>query len=271
MGLRLPFQSRSGLWLLAAALLLTLPHQVAAADAVPLAAHRALYTLTMRSARGDITMARGTMAFEIIDACDGWASRQQLAMTITNREGQDIEMLSDYSTFESKDGLRLQFHMRQTTDTSVTSEVSGDAKLERSGGPGEVHYTLPADTTKPLPSGTLFPMMHTATILDAARSGKKFVAVPLFDGTGPDGAQDSSIAIIGWDPPAANKWPELAKLPSGRVHVAFFDRNATKQEPDYEVGMRYWENGIADGLEMDFGDFVMAGKLAELSVPKGGC
>ena len=130
---------------------------------------------------------------------------------------------------------------------------------------------MPEDSIKPLPAGTLFPMMHTATIIAAAEAGKKFVAVPLFDGTGPDGAQDSTIAIIGWEPPAANKWPDLAKLPSGRVHVAFFDRNATKQEPDYEVGMRYWENGIADDLEMDFGDFVMTGKLTTLSVPKGGC
>jgi len=51
--------------------------------------------------------------------------------------------------------------------------------------------------------------------------------------------------------------------------VAFFDRQAASQEPDYEVGMRYWENGIADAMLMDFGDFVMNARLTELKhVPR---
>jgi hypothetical protein len=31
------------------------------------------------------------------------------------------------------------------------------------------------------------------------------------------------------------------------------------------VGMRYGENGVADDLQMDFGDFVMDAKLSELT------
>src|SRR5690242_12306759 len=115
------------------------------------AAHRAFYNLTLASSRGgDIIAARGTMGYEVMDACDGWAVRQRLSMTLTNTEGQDIEMVSDYATWESKDGLKFRFHMKQTTDTAVTSQTDGDAKLERTGGPGEAHYTVPQDTTKPL-------------------------------------------------------------------------------------------------------------------------
>jgi hypothetical protein len=33
--------------------------------------------------------------------------------------------------------------------------------------------------------------------------------------------------------------------------------------PTYEVGMRYWENGVADDMQMDFGDFVMNAKMDE--------
>jgi hypothetical protein len=242
------------------------------AGAVDLAAHKALYNLTLDSARGgDITGASGEMAYEVIDACDGWAVRQRLQMTITNRDGQDIQMVSDYSTWESKDGTKLRFRMKQTTDQAVTSEVAGDAKLDRPGGPGKVTYSVPEDSAKDLPAGTLFPMAHTDAILQAAMAGKKFMAVPLFDGTGPNGAQDSSIAIPSWIAPQPSKWPVLAKLPSGRVRVAFFDRGAGNQQPDYEVGMRYWENGIADDLSMDFGEFVMTGKLKDLALPPHGC
>ena len=63
----------------------------------------------------------------------------------------------------------------------------------------------------------------------------------------------------------------LSALASGRVHVAFFDRDAASQQPDYEVSMRYWDNGVADDLSMDFGDFVMKGTLSELAVLPPGC
>ena len=257
---------------LAAALALGLTASPAfAADPVPMAAHRALYRLTMETSRGgDISAATGTMAYEVTDACDGWATRQRLAMTVTNRDGQDIEMVSDYATWESKDGLSMRFRMRQTTETAVTEQAEGDAQLDSVGGPGKIHYTLPADSVMPMPAGTVFPMAHTVAILQAAEAGKRFLAVPIFDGTGDKGTQDSSIAIISWGPTTTAPYPSLAKLPSGRFRIAFFDRGTKPASndrptgsPDYEVGMKYFANGVADDLHMDFSDFVMQGRLAE--------
>jgi hypothetical protein len=242
------------------------------AAAADLAAHRAIYSLNLEGSHGgDVTSAIGTMAYEVQDACDGWATQQRLQMTITNRDGQDVEMLSDYTTWESKDGLKLRFRMRQTTDKAVTSDVEGDASLPATGQAGVANFTSPDHSSKPLPAGTLFPMMHTVALLKAAQAGKKFIALPLFDGTTADGAQDSSIVVNGWTSATEGKWPELAKLPSGRFHIAFFDRGPEKQQPDYEVSMRYWDNGVADDLDMDFGDFVMAGKLAEFKLLPNGC
>ena len=256
---------------LAAALAL-LAGPASAADAALLAAHKAQYRLTLDSSRrGDVAAAGGSMAYEITDACDGWATRQRLQMTITNRDGQDIEMVSDYATWESKNGLQLRFRMRQTTDTAVSEVVEGTATLEAAGAPGTVFYTVPETKQAALPAGTVFPMMHTAAIIAAAEEGKRFVAIPIFDGTGDDGAQDSSVVITGWNPPAASAYPGLAALPSGRVRVAFYDRTKAAQNPDYEVGMRYWANGVADDLQMDFSDFVMQGKLSELTLPSSGC
>jgi len=230
------------------------------------AAHRAFYNLTLASSRGgDVVAATGTMGYEVIDACDGWAVRQRLSMTLTNSEGQAVQMVSDYATWESKDGLKFRFHMKQTTDTAVTSQTDGDAKLERAGGPGTAHYTVPEDATKPLPAGTLFPMAHTSAILAAAQTGKKFVALPLFDGTDDSGAEDSSIVVLDWKQPAPNQYPLLASLPSTRVRLAFFDHSSSGETPTYQVGMRYWENGVADNLQMDFGDFVMDAKMTDFT------
>ena len=131
----------------------------------------------------------------------------------------------------------------------------------------------------PIPPGPVFPMAHTAAIIAAAEAGKRFITLPIFDGTGDKGTQDSSVAITSWNPkPTDSPYPDLAKLPSGRVHIAFFDRslkptNDSKPagSPDYEVGMKYWANGVADDLTMDFTDFVMQGKLSEFSIPEPHC
>ena len=231
-----------------------------------LLAHRALYTLTLASAKsGDVVAARGTMGYEVTDACDGWAVRQRLRMTISNSDGQDIEMASDYTTWESKDGLKFRFHMRQTTDTAVTSQTDGDAFLRKTGGPGEARYSTPHESISELPAGTVFPMAHTAAIITAARDKKHFLSLPLFDGTDENGVEDSFIVVLDWKPPMPTKWPALAALASTRVHLAFFDHQPGGMLPTYEVAMRYWENGVADDMKMDFGDFVMNAKMKEFT------
>jgi hypothetical protein len=265
---------RHPLWALLAATSLLLADaptggapSLAAHIANGLAAHRILYQLTLESARtGDVTAATGTMTYEVLDACDGWAVQQRLEMALTNRDGQDIQMVSDYATWEAKNGLKLRFRMRQNTESATTQVTSGEAVLESVGGKGEIHYDKPTPATRPLPAGTLFPMWHTANILAAAEQGKKFLSLPLFDGTTDTGAQDTFVVIVNWNKPQPFPISTLAKLPSGRVHVAFFDHSRVNLLPDYEVGMRYWENGVADNLRMDFGDFVMDGKLAQFKM-----
>ncbi len=249
---------------LAALLLLSVP-ALAAGPGIPLAAHKALYEMTLDHARRGVAAAHGTMGYEVIDACDGWAVRQRLDMLVTNTDGQNIEMISDYVTWESKDGRKFRFHMKQTTDEAVTSQTDGDAALDAPGSAGVAHYTTPALTERKLPRGTLFPMAHTAAIIGAARDGKTIVNLPLFDGTSEAGAEDSSLFVTAWNKPAPSEWPVLAKLPSARVHLAFYDWASTDMIPDYQVGMRYWENGVAGDMVMDFGDFVMDAKLAEFA------
>jgi hypothetical protein len=235
------------------------------AAAPELAAHTALYKLTMSKANSDdVVAASGTMTYEVQDACEGWAVQQRLDMKVTNRDGQDVQMVSDYATWEAKNGLKLRFRMRQTTETAVTEITSGEASLQAVGKPGEIHYVEPKEATMPLQGGTVFPMAHTAKLIAGAEEGQKFMSIPLFDGTSANGGQETSVIVTKWGDTTAAPYPELDKLPNGRVHVAFFDHGS--QAPDYEVSMRYWENGVADDLLMDFGDFVMSAKLSSFKL-----
>jgi hypothetical protein len=122
-----------------------------------------------------------------------------------------------------------------------------------------------------LPPGTLFPMAHTAALLAAGEEGKKFISVPLFDGTTDAGAQSTFVAILGHNQPAHNPFPDLEKLASTDVDIAFYDRKNVDENPNFRSQMRYFENGVATDIYLDFGDFVMRGTLERLTIPPSLC
>ena len=261
--------ARRRLPLLGVALMLLPAPAASKAANVPLAAHRATYDLTLASVQGhDTVAAAGSMSYQVVDNCTSWATQQQLRLHTTTRDGNTTDLISDYATLEAKNGRRLSFDMKQQANGAVTQLLRGEATVDASGA-GSIRYTLPHRAVVALPAGTLFPMAHTAAIIAAAEHGAKSIAPILFDGTGLDGAQDTYVTILGWHPaPSQSNQPSLAALGSGRVHVAFFSRKPSTITPDYESAMRYFENGVADRLMMDFGDFTMKGTMSSFVLPK---
>ncbi len=242
--------------------LLALLCLAAAPAPVRLAAHQALYRLTLVDGRGDVVGGTGLLGYRVIHACPGWRLQQRLEMTVTNTTGTQTRMVSDYATWESPDGTRLRFHMTQTTDGRIAAETAGSARLTRPGGPGEVDYTRPGGPhTLALPAGTLFPLAQTSAVIAAALAGKTFLAAPLFDGTSAHGVEPSSMVTLARLPPGPAPYPALAGLPSVRVHLAFFGHNPEAILPEFESTVHYWANGVAGTQRMDFGDFVMKATL----------
>ncbi|WP_137125613.1 EipB family protein [Roseomonas sp. HF4] len=247
-------------------------------EARHLAPHRAAYRLSLESTRrsGNIARADGAMLYELVDACDGWATRQRFSLTIADQDGTEIETASDYSTYESRDGRRLRFTLTQMTQGAVTTRIAGEAELAADG-TGTVRYTEPEAKEERLPPGTLLPNVHTLIALNAAREGRRLLVAPLFDGTSEDGAQDSTTVMSAWDAPReVPGHAGLSALGSVRMRIAFFDREAQQQgggatTPSYEVSLRYWENGVADELSMDFREFVVSGRMVKLEPVPGGC
>jgi hypothetical protein len=240
-----------------------------------MAAHRAAYRLDLGEARNSgITVVRGAMVFDVQDACEGWATRQRMTMTVTDRDGREVETVSDYATYEAKDNSRLRFSLTQSTGGAVSQRVSGEAELKPDGS-GRVRFEDPAGREEALPPGTLLPMRHTVVAVETGRAGRRLIAAPLFDGTSDEGAQDTTTIIASWsDPQDQQRFPLLERQASGRMRIAFFDRGAATtgaSQPEYEVGLRYYDNGVADEIVMDFGEFAVTGKLLELARLPGGC
>ena len=57
-----------------------------------------------------------------------------------------------------------------------------------------------------------------------------------------------------------------------RVQMAFFPAGSNDPAPDYEVGLRYYVNGVADQVIQSFGNFSLKGKLEKLeALPRPDC
>lgn len=258
-----------------AAAFLPLP-ALAALPAAPesqLTGQNAVYTLTLSKLRThNITGATGRLRLQVVDGCTGWASDQRMTLIVRNVDGSLSKSVSDYTTWESKNGKTFTFTVRQGNGSGAMKVVdSGTATHTGPDNSGVVKFNVPANLVISLPVGTLFPMQHTEALLAAAKDRKVFISPLLFDGTSADGASSTFVTIFGYRQQGDTVWPELDHYASANVSIAFFPRKNQDSTPDFGASMRYFENGVTTNLVLDFGDFVMNGKLVSLNVPKSAC
>lgn len=258
-----------------AAILLPLPALAVAPVAAgsQITGQDVVYTLSLSKLRThDITGATGRLQFQVIDGCSGWGSYQHMTLIIRNVDGSLSKLISNYTTWESKDGKSLTFRVSQSDGNGKMKVV--DAGTATHTGPdnsGIVKFTIPADSTVKLPPGTLFPMQHTEALLAAGRAKKAFISPLLFDGTSASGASSTFVTILGDRGPEQTPWPALDHYASTDVSIAFFPRTNQDSTPDFSTTMRYFEDGVTTNLALDFGDFVMSGKLDSLVIPPSTC
>src|ERR1700733_2950599 len=140
-----------------------------AACAAGLTGQDAVYDLTLSKVRThDVTGAVGQMTFTIVDGCTGWATTQHLTLLVRNVDGTLNKSVTDYVTWEDKDGKNFTFSLRERdNDGKGQTDDAGSAMHAGDNGVGVVSYTTPANTRMALPVGTLFPMQHTEALLTA--------------------------------------------------------------------------------------------------------
>jgi hypothetical protein len=230
--------------------------------------HRALYTMTLGSARNDsgVVDARGTMDYEWGESCDGWTIEQRYRLKMRYAETPDVDIISSFVTWESKDGLRYRFNQKQTRNGEVDQEIRGEARLDGPGKEGVAEFSKPQPQTLKLEPGVMFPSTHTILLIDAAHEAENFVSRLIFDGATDENAVQVSAAIgvkLAPDPVAASRDP-LLRRPGWRIRLAFFPADASADKPDYELGMRLLDNGVSQDMVIDYGEYSIRAKLDDI-------
>lgn len=251
----------------------------AAESAIPLAAHRVVYELTLLQAGGAKapTSARGRIAFDFSGSpCEGYVQNFRQITELQPSEG--AQRLSDMrsATFEAGDAKNFRFKIESKVDRARTDDIDGKAQKVKDG-------DLAIDLEKPKRgkydrSGPVFfPTEHLRHVIDAARAGETILEARVFDGSGDGEKVFDTMAVIG--KPAAAPAPEkpaqidaLKTMRRWPVTISYFEPGKRDSGPSYALGFDIYENGISRALRLDYGDFILKGEMTELTLtPSSEC
>ena len=248
-----------------------------------LAPHRAVYELSLLESRdrSGVKEINGRLVYEFTrDGCAAFALNYRQVMSLQGGEGKGGIIDFRSNTVEDDAGREFSFTSSSELGGQAGTKVGGLAERGRD---GKIQVTLqhPEPKTVTLPAAAMFPTQHLRRILAAAREGELSLPVDVFDGGEPGDSASPSLTLIGNVLQPAEIGPDdithvagLDKLPRWPVTVSYFDAAATEgdQTPKFTFGAEIYENGIARALKLDYGNFVVTGKLVALErLPPGEC
>ncbi len=248
----------------------------AAAQAVPLVPHRAVYELELdpNKASSKIDRATGRIAFEVTgNACEGYAVTLRQVTELDSGEGR--KTVSDLRSITWEDGAAksYRFKTQNYLNEDLKDEVDGSVERATDGG-FSVRLAKPKAAPFPLRGPILLPTEHLRKLIAAGGVGERILEAKVYDGA-PDGKKVyDTLSIIGaavagkgeLEEPA--KKPELSSVRRYPVTVSYFDEGAGERTPSYVLGFELYENGVSRALRLDYGGFALRGDLKSIEFLK---
>jgi hypothetical protein len=254
------------------------PQPPAMPEALPLAAHRAAYRVTLFKSTGtkSPTSANGRVSYEFSGSpCEGYTQNFRQITELQPAEG--ATRLSDMhsATFEDGEAHSFAFNVTNSSDNGGTGVIDGRAVKQATA--LAIQISKPARETIDVDQEVLFPTEHLKHIIAAARAGQNLFGAKVFDGSDDGKKVYDTTAIIGRPiaGPADDHDVNAALLENVRrwpVSISYFEEDKKDEGPAYILGFELYENGVSRALRFDYGDFVLAGELTALDLlPSKSC
>jgi envelope integrity protein B len=256
--------------------------QGAAGPPTLLTPHVAVYDLKLTSSRGKraLESVRGRIVYDFSGSvCEGYALKFRQVTELDSGEGKVA--LSDLrtTTWEEGQAKSFRFKSENYTDDKQVSAVDGNADRGRK--TVAVKLTKPGRKTLDVGS-VVFPTEHMRRLIEAARADKTLLELDVYDGSENGEKIFQSLAVIGRKIEPEQKKPEdaaagqssLAGMARWPVTISYFEKTQkaagddqpSEQTPIYAITFEMYENGISRALKLDYGDFVIDGKMSSLEI-----
>ncbi|WP_322990349.1 cell envelope integrity EipB family protein [Hoeflea sp.] len=255
-----------------AALAMTPATTAAQAGAGTLAAHRAVYDLSLKDAseRSGISGMVGRMVYEFNgSACEGYTVSFRFVTEIATAEDSRVTD-QQTTTFEDIRDRSFRFVTRSYVNQQLDREIRGAAEAKGEG--LAVTLEQPDKLALDIPEA-LFPTEHMIEMIDHAKNGERFYESRIYDGSDEGDKAMITTTVLG-DKQApesgdveAKKAGAFAKEAFWPVSMSYFEEQAEGDGlPVYSIAFKLYENGVTRDLTMDYGDFVLEGQLAQLDM-----
>ena len=251
----------------------TFAQGVTAGSAMPLAAHRAVYDLTLGKASGSKapSSARGRIAFDFTgSACEGYVMNFRQLTELQPPEGAARVSDMRSATFEDGEGKSYRFKVQTLVDARADEDLDGRAR-KLDGGDLSVDMSKPKRAKIELDKNVLFPTEHLKRIVAAAKGGDKTLEVKVYDGSETGEKVYETLTVIGREiaaepTEAAARIDALKSVRRWPVAISYFDAAKKDEAPNYVLSFDLYENGISRALKLDYGDFTLAGEMTKLDI-----
>jgi hypothetical protein len=246
-----------------------------------LAAHRAFYALeaTKLDAGSGYSSIDGKLAYELTgNVCDGYSVSFRIVNNYVQTEKSPQLIDTQLATWESGDGLEMNFRQKQYLNSNLQSEQKLDVKRPKAGSEAKGVMTAPKDLEYTVPGEAVFPSTHLLRLIGDAEKGLNHDVSLVYDGSDDD-KTFKAVTFIGkkrepgsFAPDASN--PETAALKglaSWPMSVSYYSLEKDASDtPVYQSSFNVYENGIATELMLDYGSYALKGHLTKLELLKSG-
>lgn len=244
-----------------------------AIESIPLASHHAVYDLSLFRSTGSKspTFARGRIAFDFSgSSCDGYTQTFRQLTELQPAEGPTRISDMRSTTFEDAAGKNFAFKMQTRVNNEPTDEVDGRAERVAADTVA-VALAKPKHEMLKVDRSVLFPTEHLKYILAAAEAGRHILQEKVYDGSESGEKIFQTTTFIGapaTSAPAepAVQIPLLKDMRRWPVTISYFDMDRKDELPNYVLSFDLYQNGISRALRLDYGDFVLAGRMTGASI-----
>lgn len=239
---------------------------------VPLAGYLAVHDLSLAPG-GDAGGISGRIVTEFSGSeCAGYTTKLRYVTQTTSEEGDSQVDDSRSTTFETAGG-RFEFTNENYSNDELVDRSVGTAERKDDG--IVVTLTEPAAKTFTLARDVVFPTEQVSQVIEAARAGKKFLSVDLYDGSEAGETLFNTAAVIGTASTATDDLGDetaiaaagFAGMRHWPVTISYFDQQGQSDlTPAYTMSLVVYENGVFRDIKLDYGKFALVGKLTRLEL-----